>query len=118
MEILIGIVSGIIILFISAIIMRLAGLILKYALKFIVATTYIIACFVLGFMASKNGFSIKDVLSNSVILSVFAFPIGLTVAGYMVAIEYDETKAKIEILESQVKKMETLIKNLESKSKV
>ena len=108
MEWLIGIGSSLLILFISAIIMGLTGAILKYALKIIAIVSYIIACFVLGFMASKNGFSIKEILTSSVILSVFAFPILLTVAGYLVAVEYDETKAKISILETQIKVLEKI----------
>ncbi len=105
MEILIGIGSGILIFIFSGLIMALIGFILKVALKVVVAIAYLLACLVLGFWASKNGFSISEILVSSLIISAIAFPILLTAAGYFVALEYDETKAKIDSLEEMVSRL-------------
>lgn len=110
---IIGIVSGIIILFLSALLMGLVGLLLKVAVKYVMGIAYIIACVVLGFMASDNGFDFEEILLSAFLLSCFAFPLFITALSFIVAMEYGESETKITALQEKV---EVLTRQVEARS--
>lgn len=116
MSVIIGILSGIIILFLSALLMGFVGWLLKVALKYVMAIAYLIACVVLGFMATDNGFDFEEILVSALLLSCFAFPLFITAASFVVAIEYGDNETKIATLQESVEKLTKEIEELKKVS--